>query len=215
MFSKVDRHDLPLNINVCMTYLPWFSAISHTLDTSFSWLEPVLSFSHWEPNVATFISFVLKVHRHWESSITIGEEVREVFKESMHLFMLIMWEVFFMMEVIIKGTRMFSKVDRHDLPLNINVSVAYFSWFSAISHTFNASFSWLKPVFTFSHWEPNIAALISFILEVHWHGESSITIGEEIRKVFKESMDLLMLIMREVFFMMKVIIKRFTMLFLE
>ena len=81
--------------------LSWLSSISHTLDTSSSWLEPILSFSHWEPNVATFIPFVLKIHWHWELSLTVREEVGKVFEESMDLFMLIMNEVVFMVKIIV------------------------------------------------------------------------------------------------------------------
>ena len=107
---------------------------------------------------------------------------------------------------------MFSKVDRYDLPLYINVSVAYLSWFSAISHAFDTSFSWLEPVLSFGHWEPNVAALISFVLEVHWHWESPFAVGEEVGKVLEESMYLLMLIMNEVVLMVKIIVERSTML---
>ena len=77
-----------------------------------------------------------------------------------------------------------------------------------ISHTLNTSTSWLKPVFSFGHWEPNIAALVTFVLKVHWHRELPFTVGEEIGKVFEESMDLLMLIMNEVVLMVKIIIER-------
>ena len=107
---KIDRHDLSLYINVSVAYLSWFSAISHALDTSLSWLEPVLSFGHWEPNVAALISFVLKVHWHWESPFAVGEEVGKVLEESMYLLMLIMNEVVLMVKIIVERSTMLLKI---------------------------------------------------------------------------------------------------------
>ena len=92
------------------------------------------------------------------------------------------------------------------------MSVSDLSWLSSISNTLDTSSSWLKPILSFSHWEPNIAALVTFILKVHWHRELPFTVGEEIGKVFEESMDLLMLIMNEVVLMVKIIIERSAML---
>ena len=88
------------------------------------------------------------------------------------------------------------------------MSVSNFSWLSSVSNTLDASASWLEPVLTLSHWEPNIAAFITFILEVHWHWELSLSIREEVRKILKESVDLLVLIVDEVVFMVKIIIER-------
>ena len=92
------------------------------------------------------------------------------------------------------------------------MSVSDLSWLSTISHSLNTSASWLKPVLTLGHWEPNVAALISFVLEVHWHWELPFAVREEIRKVLEESVDLLMLIMNEVVLMVKIIVERSAML---
>ena len=92
------------------------------------------------------------------------------------------------------------------------MGVSDLSWLSSISNTLDTSSSWLKPILSFSHWEPNIAALVTFVLKVHWHRELPFAVGEEIGKVLEESVDLLMLIMNEVVLMVKIIIERSAML---
>ena len=108
---------------------------------------------------------------------------------------------------------MFSKVDsRHDFSVNVYMCVSDFSWLATVSNTLDTSASWLKPVFSLSHGEPDIAALITLILKIHWHWELSLSIREEVRKILKESVDLLVLIVDEVVFMVKIIVERSAML---
>ena len=103
MFSKVDsRHDFSVNVYMCVSDFSWLATVSNTLDTSASWLKPVFSLSHGEPDIAALITLILKIHWHWELSLSIREEVRKILKESMNLLMLVMWEVLFVMKVFIK-----------------------------------------------------------------------------------------------------------------
>ena len=102
MFSKIDWHDLSVNVYMCVSDFSWLATVSNTLDTSASWLKPVFSLSHGEPDIAALITLILKIHWHWELSLTIREEVRKVLKESMYLLMFVMWEVLFVMKVFIK-----------------------------------------------------------------------------------------------------------------
>ena len=99
---KIDRNDFSVYIDVSVSNLSWLSTISHALNTSASWLKPVLSLGHWEPDIAALITLILKIHWHWELSLSIREEVRKILKESMNLLMLVMWEVLFVMKVFIK-----------------------------------------------------------------------------------------------------------------
>ena len=47
------------------------------------------------------------------------------------------------MVTVLNKDFIFGKINRYDLSLYINVSVAYLSWFSSVSYTLYTSFPWM------------------------------------------------------------------------
>ena len=66
-----------------MHSLLWLSHCGYLLNTSASWLQPVLSLFHWEPNIGARVSFVLQVERNIEMILTIWEEIGKALMEGM------------------------------------------------------------------------------------------------------------------------------------
>ena len=65
--------------------LLWLSHCGYLLNASSSWLQPVLSLFHWEPNIGARVSFVLQVERYFKVILTIWEEIGKTFMEGMDL----------------------------------------------------------------------------------------------------------------------------------
>ena len=65
--------------------LLWLSHCGYLLNASASWLQPVLSFFHWEPNIGARVSFVLQVEGNFEMVLPIWEKVGKTFVEGVNL----------------------------------------------------------------------------------------------------------------------------------
>ena len=65
--------------------LLWLSHCGYLLNSSASWLQPVLSFFHWEPNIGARVSFVLQVERNFEMVLPIWEEIGKALMEGVNL----------------------------------------------------------------------------------------------------------------------------------
>ena len=63
-------------------------------------------------------------------------------------------------------------------------------WLSHCGYLLNTSTSWLQPVLSFFHWEPNIGARVTLILEVKWYFKVILSIWEEIGKALMEGVNL-------------------------
>ena len=63
-------------------------------------------------------------------------------------------------------------------------------WLSHCSYLLNASASWLQPVLSLFHWEPNVGARVTLILEVKWYFEMILSIWEKVCKTFVEGVNL-------------------------
>ena len=68
-----------------MHSLLWLSHCGYLLNASASWLQPVLSLFHWEPNIGTRVSFVLQVEGNFEMVLSIWEKVGKTFVEGVNL----------------------------------------------------------------------------------------------------------------------------------
>ena len=65
--GKIDWNNFSDSFSVVVDSLFWFSLICYLFNTSSSWHEPVLTFSHWEPNIFIFLShFCHEVDWFWE-----------------------------------------------------------------------------------------------------------------------------------------------------
>ena len=65
--GKIDWNNFSDSFSVVVDSLFWFSLVCNLLNTSSSWHEPVLTFSHWEPDIFVFLShFCHKVDWFWE-----------------------------------------------------------------------------------------------------------------------------------------------------
>ena len=65
--GKTDWNNFSDSFSVVMNSLFWFSLVCNLLNTSSSWHEPVLSFSHREPNILVFLShFLHEIDWLWE-----------------------------------------------------------------------------------------------------------------------------------------------------
>ena len=65
--GKTDWNNFSDSFSVVMNSLFWFSLVCDLLNASSSWHEPVLTLSHWEPNIFIFLShFLHKVDWFWE-----------------------------------------------------------------------------------------------------------------------------------------------------
>ena len=63
-------------------------------------------------------------------------------------------------------------------------------WLSHCSYLLNSSASRLQPVLSFFHWEPNIGARVSFVLQVEGNFEMVLPIWEKVGKTFVEGVNL-------------------------
>ena len=65
--GKIDWDHFSNSFSVIVDSLFWFSLVCNLLNTSSSWHEPVLTFSHWEPNIFIFLShFLHEIDWFWE-----------------------------------------------------------------------------------------------------------------------------------------------------
>ena len=72
---KTHWHDLSHSLCVVVYSLLWLAHGCDLLNASASWLEPVLSLFHWEPNIGTGVAFVLKVERNIKVVLSVWEEI--------------------------------------------------------------------------------------------------------------------------------------------
>ena len=72
---KTHRHDLSNSLCVVVHSLLWLAHGCNLLNASASWLEPVLSLFHWEPDIGTGVAFVLKVERNIKVVLSVWEEI--------------------------------------------------------------------------------------------------------------------------------------------
>ena len=63
-------------------------------------------------------------------------------------------------------------------------------WLSRCGYLLNASASWLQPVLSLFHWEPNVGARVSFVLEIKWYIKVILSIWEKVCKTFVEGVNL-------------------------
>ena len=65
--GKIDWDHFSNSFSVIVDSLFWFSLVCNLLNTSSSWHEPILTLSHWEPNIFIFLShFLHEIDWFWE-----------------------------------------------------------------------------------------------------------------------------------------------------
>ena len=81
------------------------------------------------------------------------------------------------------------QIDWHDLSHSLCVVVHSLLWLAHGCNLLNSSSSWLKPVLSLLHWEPDISARVAFVLKVEWDIKVVLTIWEEVGKAFMEGVN--------------------------